>query len=80
MWTNRRGTEYVWFNNVETKPGRAIRVTMKTKSAGRGPDSIDAARLQLKSRWQAEEQLGIFLEINLPTIDVQGPGPMTTTT
>ena len=22
MWTNRRGTEYVWFNNVETKPGR----------------------------------------------------------
>jgi nitrate reductase beta subunit len=22
VWTNRRGTEYVWFNNVETKPGR----------------------------------------------------------
>ena len=20
-WTNRAGTEYVWFNNVETKPG-----------------------------------------------------------
>src|SRR5699024_8418197 len=20
-WTNRQGTEYVWFNNVETKPG-----------------------------------------------------------
>ena len=20
-WTNRSGTEYIWFNNVETKPG-----------------------------------------------------------
>ena len=20
-WTNREGTEYVWFNNVETRPG-----------------------------------------------------------
>ena len=21
-WTNRPGTEYVWFNNVETRPGQ----------------------------------------------------------
>ncbi len=21
-WTNRRGMEYVWFNNVETRPGQ----------------------------------------------------------
>ena len=21
VWTNRSGTEYVWFNNVETRPG-----------------------------------------------------------
>ena len=21
VWTNREGVEYVWFNNVETKPG-----------------------------------------------------------
>ena len=21
VWTNRPGTEYIWFNNVETKPG-----------------------------------------------------------
>src|SRR5690606_18516229 len=21
VWTNREGTEYVWFNNVETRPG-----------------------------------------------------------
>ena len=22
VWTNRPGTEYVWFNNVETSPGQ----------------------------------------------------------
>ena len=21
VWTNREGTEYMWFNNVETRPG-----------------------------------------------------------
>ena len=21
VWTDRRGTEYMWWNNVETKPG-----------------------------------------------------------
>ena len=21
VWTNREGTEYIWFNNVETRPG-----------------------------------------------------------
>ena len=21
VWTSRPGTEYIWFNNVETKPG-----------------------------------------------------------
>lgn len=21
VWTNRPGTEYIWFNNVESKPG-----------------------------------------------------------
>lgn len=24
VWTNRPGTEYIWFNNVETKPRRRL--------------------------------------------------------
>ena len=24
VWTNRPGTEYVWFNNVETAPGPGL--------------------------------------------------------
>jgi nitrate reductase beta subunit len=23
-WTNRAGTEYVWWNNVETRPGAGV--------------------------------------------------------
>ena len=33
-WTNRAGTEYVWFNNVETRPGQGIRVVMKIRKPG----------------------------------------------
>jgi len=29
VWTNRRGMEYAWFNNVETKPGIG-----RTRTAG----------------------------------------------
>ena len=35
VWTNRSGVEYVWFNNVETKPGRAIPGAARTRSGGR---------------------------------------------
>ena len=24
VWTNRRGAEYMWFNDVETKPGHRL--------------------------------------------------------
>ena len=33
-WTNRAGTEYVWFNNVETRPGRGIRAATRTRRPG----------------------------------------------
>lgn len=31
-WTNRPGAEYMWFNNVETKPGVGYRNDGKTKN------------------------------------------------
>ena len=39
-WTNRAGTEYVWFNNVETRPGpglpaHATRTRRSGRAAGR---------------------------------------------
>ncbi len=37
-WTNRAGTEYVWFNNVETRPGPGLPARL------RGPGRV-AGRL-----------------------------------
>ena len=42
VWTNRPGTEYVWFNNVETAPGRAIRASGPTRRAGTAAGSSTA--------------------------------------
>ena len=33
-WTNRAGTEYVWFNNVETRPGQGYPRTYEDQGAG----------------------------------------------
>ena len=40
-WTNRGGVEYVWFNNVETRPGqgypRHTKIRTGGRAAGRSP-------------------------------------------
>ena len=43
-WTNRAGTEYVWFNNVETRPGQGYPVVMKIRKPGEaaGPSTAVA--------------------------------------
>ena len=34
-WTNRTGIEYVWFNNVETRPGLGYPRATRTRTSGR---------------------------------------------
>ena len=43
-WTNRPGVEYVWFNNVETRPGQGYPRTL------RGPGAV--------ARWLAAQRRG----------------------
>ena len=43
VWTNRPGTEYVWFNNVETKPGVGLPAPAgRTRRAGTAAGSSTA--------------------------------------
>ena len=69
VWTNRRGTNMS--GSTTSKPSRAgaIRVTMKTKSAGRGWKLDRRGRLQLKSGGRLKKLLSIFWNPDLPTID-----------
>ncbi len=48
-WTNRSGTEYVWFNNVETKPGLGYPAHL------RGPGEVEG-RLGAQQARPAEAQ------------------------
>jgi nitrate reductase / nitrite oxidoreductase, beta subunit len=42
VWTNREGAEYMWFNNVETKPGVGYPRRWEDQEERRGGWTLDA--------------------------------------
>ncbi|HKA10392.1 MAG TPA: nitrate reductase subunit beta [Candidatus Dormibacteraeota bacterium] len=70
VWTNRPGTEYVWFNNVETKPGLGYPRRWEDNDQWRGGWELDRrGRLRLKGGGRLRKLLSIFWNPDLPTID-----------
>jgi len=70
VWTNRPGTEYVWFNNVETKPGLGYPRTYEDNDKWKGGWELDRkGRLRLRAGGQLRKLLTIFWNPDLPTID-----------
>ncbi len=69
-WTKRDGVEYVWFNNVETKPGVGYPVQWENQEKYKGGWVLNGnGKLQLKQGNRLFEFLNIFHNPNLPTID-----------
>ena len=69
-WTNRTGTEYVWFNNVETRPGLGYPRTYEDQDEWQGgwvrkPNG----RLALRAGGRVKKLLSIFSNPKLPSID-----------
>ncbi len=69
-WTNRRGVEYVWFNNVETRPGvgypRGYEDQEKWEGGWvRGRNG----KLKLRSGGRLKKLSQIFSNPNLPGLD-----------
>jgi nitrate reductase / nitrite oxidoreductase, beta subunit len=72
-WTNRPGTEYVYFNNVETKPGVGYPRRYEDQEQWNGGWSLDRkGRLQLKAGGRLKKLLSIFWNPDLPSIDDYG--------
>src|SRR5215475_1759213 len=72
-WTNRPGTEYVYFNNVETKPGVGYPKRYEDQEQWHGGWTLDAkGRLQLKAGGRLRKLLSIFYNPDMPTIDDYG--------
>lgn len=68
-WTNRAGTEYVWFNNVETRPGLGYPRTYEDQETWKGGWALDAkGRLKLKGGGRFKKLATIFSNPKLPSI------------
>jgi nitrate reductase beta subunit len=69
-WTNRSGVEYVWFNNVETRPGQGYPRTYEDQERWRGGWTLNKrGRLRLKGGGRLRKLLTIFSNPKLPNIN-----------
>ncbi|GIG29646.1 nitrate reductase subunit beta [Cellulomonas marina] len=69
-WTNRTGTEYVWFNNVETRPGQGYPRTYEDQERWEGGWTLNRrGRLQLKAGGRLKNLLTVFASPKMPSID-----------
>jgi len=68
-WTNRPGAEYMYFNNVETKPGVGYPKQWEDQERYRGGWELRNGKLELKSGTRAKRLLNIFHNPDQPTLD-----------
>ncbi len=69
LWTDRKGTEYMWWNNVETKPGTGYPTKWEDQEQYKGGWERSGSQLQLKMGGRAGALGKIFHNPDLPTID-----------
>ncbi|ASS99399.1 nitrate reductase subunit beta [Geobacillus thermocatenulatus] len=68
-WTNRPGAEYMYFNNVETKPGIGYPKQWEDQEKYRGGWELKNGELRLKSGSKAMRLVNLFYNPYQPTID-----------
>ena len=69
VWTDRKGTEYMWWNNVETKPGTGYPMKWEDQNEFRGGWEKKNGDLRLKSTGRARIVGNIFHNPSMPSID-----------
>ncbi len=70
VWTNRDGAEYMWFNDVETKPGVGYPRRWEDQDAWNGGWELSRrGRLELRSGSRSRRLFNIFFNPDLPSLD-----------
>jgi len=69
IWTDRRGTEYMWWNNVETKPGTGYPTRWEDQDKYSGGWEVTEHGLRLKSTGKARIVANIFHNPHMPSMD-----------
>jgi len=69
-WTNRSGTEYIWWNNVETRPGLGYPRTYEDQERWQGGWVLTkSGRLKLRAGGRLKKLLQIFANPVLPSLE-----------
>jgi nitrate reductase / nitrite oxidoreductase, beta subunit len=69
VWTDRKGTEYMWWNNVETKPGTGYPTLWEDQEKYRGGWERNGKGLKLRLQGKGRTLVNLFANPNLPTVD-----------
>ncbi len=69
IWTDRKGAEYMWWNNVETKPGTGYPTLWEDQEQYRGGWEKDDRGLRLRLHGRLGGLGNIFFNPKLPTVD-----------
>jgi nitrate reductase beta subunit len=69
VWTDRQGTEYMWWNNVETKPGTGYPTRWEDQDRYKGGWEKNGKGLRLRSTGKARIIPNIFHNPHMPSID-----------
>jgi nitrate reductase beta subunit len=69
IWTDRKGAEYMWFNNVETKPGTGYPTKWEDQELYKGGWEKRGDKIALKGAGKLKGLMNIFHNPNMPVID-----------
>ncbi len=68
-WTDRKGAEYMWWNNVETKPGTGYPKKWEDQEMYKGGWEKQGDTARLKGAGKAKGLSRLFHNTHLPTMD-----------
>jgi nitrate reductase beta subunit len=69
QWSDRRGVEYAWWNNVETRPGTGYPVLWEDQERYRGGWISEGGKLALRQGGKARTLSKLFHNPSLPVLD-----------
>ncbi|MCL4455736.1 MAG: 4Fe-4S dicluster domain-containing protein, partial [Deinococcus sp.] len=69
LWTDRKGTEYMWWNNVETRPGAGYPTGWEDQERFRGGWDYKAGELKLKLHGKPQGLMKLFFNPALPELE-----------
>jgi len=68
IWTDRKGSDYMWWNNVETKPGTGYPTKWEDQDIYKGGWKKNGKKISLKGAGKLKGLANIFHNPNMPTI------------